>query len=70
MSARRKLKLVVSAVEPKLVARPIRRMIPAYRPGETQRCPDCDGTQWHLGRSSAECAFCHGVLPLAGDGRA
>jgi hypothetical protein len=29
-----------------------------YRFGITNYCPGCGGTQWHVGRSSAQCAFC------------
>ena len=39
-----------------------------FRPGEAAACPDCDATSWHVGRRSAECAFCGTALPLAGGG--
>lgn len=38
----------------------------AYRPGETNRCPGCGRSHWHVGRVSAECAFCETALPLVG----
>lgn len=35
---------------------------PVYYPAETNRCPSCSGTQWRVGRVTAECAHCD--LPL------
>jgi hypothetical protein len=35
-----------------------------YRDGETNHCPGCGRTHWHIGRISAECAFCATALPL------
>jgi hypothetical protein len=35
-----------------------------YRAGETNNCPGCGRTHWHIGRISAECAFCSTALPL------
>lgn len=35
-----------------------------YREGETNHCPGCGRTHWHIGRLSAECAFCTTALPL------
>lgn len=29
------------------------------------RCPGCGRSQWYIGRSTAECAFCETALPLA-----
>lgn len=29
-----------------------------YRPNEVNHCPGCGGTHWHVGRMTAECAFC------------
>ncbi|MBD3772100.1 MAG: hypothetical protein IE921_00790 [Rhodobacteraceae bacterium] len=40
----------------------------AYRPGETNRCPGCGRQHWHVGRATAECAFCATALPIVGDG--
>lgn len=37
----------------------------AYHPDGINRCPGCGRTSWHIGRSSAECGFCHTALPLA-----
>ncbi len=28
-------------------------------------CPACGRSQWHVGRSTAECAFCAAAIPLA-----
>jgi uncharacterized protein (DUF983 family) len=36
----------------------------AYREGEANRCPGCGRSHWHIGRLSAECAFCGTALPL------
>jgi hypothetical protein len=35
-----------------------------YREGEPNRCPGCSRSHWHIGRLSAECAFCGTALPL------
>lgn len=35
-----------------------------YRVGEPNHCPSCMGTNWHVGRVSAECAGCGTPLPL------
>jgi hypothetical protein len=35
-----------------------------YREGEINHCPGCGRTHWHIGRVSAECAFCSTALPL------
>ena len=35
-----------------------------YREGEANRCPGCGRSHWHIGRLSAECAFCGTALPL------
>lgn len=40
----------------------------AYRPNETNHCPGCGRTQWLIGRTTAECAFCATALPLIGGG--
>lgn len=34
-----------------------------YRPGRA--CPDCDGENWWIGSTSAECGYCGSVLPHA-----
>ena len=36
-----------------------------YRTDTTNNCPACGHAQWHVGRSTAECAFCETALPLA-----
>lgn len=35
-----------------------------YREHETNHCPGCGRTHWHIGRMTAECAFCSTALPL------
>jgi hypothetical protein len=35
-----------------------------YRPGQTNHCPGCGRTNWHIGTMTAECAFCATALPL------
>ena len=36
-----------------------------YHEDEVNHCPGCGRTHWHIGRVSAECAFCTTALPLA-----
>jgi hypothetical protein len=36
-----------------------------YRSGVTNYCPACGQSQWHVGRQSAQCAFCATAVPLA-----
>src|SRR5436305_10744940 len=36
-----------------------------YRAQETNRCPGCGRAHWHVGRLTAECAFCETAIPLA-----
>jgi|GEM_PF-2348048 len=36
-----------------------------YHFGIVNHCPGCDGTSWHIGRISAQCARCETALPLA-----
>ena len=36
-----------------------------YRRDETNHCPGCGRTHWHVGRISAECGFCGTALPFA-----
>lgn len=43
----------------------IRGYCPVYREHQTNHCPGCGRTQWLVGRTSAECAFCATALPLA-----
>lgn len=35
-----------------------------YRPDVVNACPGCGHSNWHIGRKSAECAFCATALPL------
>jgi hypothetical protein len=35
-----------------------------YREHETNHCPGCGRSQWHIGRITAECAFCSTAIPL------
>lgn len=37
---------------------------PVYRESSVNHCPGCGRTHWHVGRYSAECAFCATALPL------
>ena len=36
-----------------------------YRQNETNHCPGCGRSHWHVGRVSAECGFCATALPFA-----
>ena len=36
-----------------------------YRLNESNRCPGCGRSQWHVGRATAECAFCGTAVALA-----
>lgn len=38
--------------------------LPVYADGQVNRCPGCWRSQWYIGRSTAECAFCGTALPL------
>ncbi len=35
-----------------------------YRAHETNHCPGCGRTHWHVGRMTAECAHCGTAVPL------
>lgn len=35
-----------------------------FRPDAVNHCPGCDGTNWHVGRITAECGRCGTALPL------
>jgi hypothetical protein len=39
--------------------------MPLYHADTVNHCPGCGRTHWHVGRQSAECAFCDTALPLA-----
>jgi hypothetical protein len=59
MKSSTQLALVAARTAPpkladKIAARAYRLL---YRPGEVNRCPGCGRSQWHVGRSNAECAF-------------
>jgi hypothetical protein len=36
-----------------------------FRDGEINHCPGCNGTNWYVGRVTAECGRCGTALPLA-----
>lgn len=36
-----------------------------YRADRVNHCPGCGRSQWLIGRSTAECAFCATAIPLA-----
>lgn len=38
--------------------------LPVYREGSTNHCPGCGRAHWHVGRITAECAFCETALPI------
>lgn len=40
-----------------------------YRREEPNHCPGCGNSNWHVGRISAQCAFCDTALPFS-DGAA
>jgi hypothetical protein len=42
--------------------------VPTYADGQVNRCPSCLRSQWYIGRSTAECAFCGTALPLESTG--
>lgn len=39
-----------------------------YRRYDVNRCPGCGHSNWHVGRITAECAFCSTAIPLGGEG--
>jgi hypothetical protein len=43
----------------------VRGYMPLYHADTVNHCPACGHTHWHVGRQSAECAFCDAALPLA-----
>lgn len=73
MKARRQptLSLVSVLIAPERpIARPeLRGNHVVYRRGEPLRCPGCGRSNWLVGRTMAECAFCETALPIASDGR-
>jgi hypothetical protein len=42
-----------------------RGFLPLYHGDTVNHCPGCGRTHWHIGRATAECAFCDTALPLA-----
>jgi PilZ domain len=36
-----------------------------YRANESNHCPGCGRSHWHIGRITAECGFCGTAVPLA-----
>ena len=59
---------VVTADPPPIVHPhdPSRRgLVVQYHAGEVNHCPGCGRRAWHVGRLSAECAFCGTALPLS-----
>jgi hypothetical protein len=41
-----------------------RGYVVTYRQGETNHCPGCGRSNWHVGRVTAECAFCATALGM------
>ena len=46
---------------PNIVSTP---QILTYKPGTLTHCPTCSGTQWLVGRTTAQCAYCDTAMPL------
>ncbi|UZK70265.1 hypothetical protein OKW76_04245 [Sphingomonas sp. S1-29] len=46
------------------VQHPFRAGEPGYRLQEINHCPGCGGSQWLVGRVTAECATCATALPI------
>jgi hypothetical protein len=42
-----------------------RAYLPLYYSESINHCPACTRSQWHIGRTTAQCAFCDAALPLA-----
>jgi hypothetical protein len=38
---------------------------PQYHLGQQNHCPGCTRSHWHMGRFSAECAFCGTTLEIS-----
>ncbi len=41
-----------------------RGYVVVYRLGDSNHCPGCARSAWHVGRVTAECAHCGTALPL------
>lgn len=70
MSVRPRLAVVKPAPRITPGGRPDRGYLAVYRPDESNRCPGCGRSHWHVGRTMAQCAFCDTALPIAGAGNA
>lgn len=55
----------VEATTPPKVALQQRGYQPMYHLDIVNHCPGCGKSNWHVGRFSAECAYCETALPLA-----
>ncbi len=44
--------------------RPVRGYAMLYRSDTVNHCPGCGRSHWHVGRASAECAFCATAVPI------
>lgn len=42
----------------------VRGYQPVFRDDQVNHCPGCGRSQWYVGRSLAECAFCATALPI------
>ena len=64
-SADQNIDVLAEAVNPQKVAVQQRGYRPMYHLDIVNHCPGCGKSQWHVGRFSAECAYCETALPLA-----
>lgn len=39
-----------------------------YRTGQVNHCPACGGSNWSVGRITAECSFCQTAIPMEDGG--
>lgn len=42
-----------------------RAALPLYHADTINHCSSCGHSHWHIGRSTAQCAFCDNAIPLA-----
>jgi hypothetical protein len=55
----------VNAVEPETFGLVCKvGTVTLYHRDEVNQCPECQGTQWHIGRVVAECVRCKAAFPL------
>ena len=47
-----------------------RGYVVVYRREASNACPGCGGSNWNIGRVTAECAFCDTAIPIAENRRA